>query len=237
MRLLVTRPEPEATRTAERLRGLGHTALVQPLLTIAFYPPPRDVARPAALLITSQNGLRALAAWPWAADWLRVPIFVAGAATARAAAELGFSDVRLGATDAGSLAELVRHSMPKSSGPLIYPAARDRAGALTAGLLAIGYDVRTIEAYRAEVAARLDPAIREALASQAIDGVLLYSRRTAAAFRDLVAAAGITLRRATAYAISDQVGEVVGGLMPVKVAASPDEDALLALIPVGRAGD
>jgi uroporphyrinogen-III synthase len=237
VRLLVTRPEPDATRTADRLRALGHRVLVQPLLRIEFSTPPRDVPHPAALVVTSQNGLRSLAAWPQAADWRRVPMFVAGPATARAAAELGFGDVRTGATDAGSLAELVAQSMPRHRGPVIYPAARDRAGSIAAGLLANGYDVRTIEAYRADLVPFLDPAVREALALRAVDGVLLYSRRTAAAFRDLAAAAGIPPGPATAYVISEQVGEVVRGLMPVKVAATPDEDALLALIPVGRAGD
>ncbi|MEJ0011280.1 MAG: uroporphyrinogen-III synthase [Bauldia sp.] len=238
MRLLVTRPEPDATRTAERLRGLGHTVLVQPLLTIAFYPAPQDVPQPAAVLVTSQNGLRALAAWPQAAGWRGVPVFAAGAATARAAAELGFTDVRSGAGDAGTLAELVMRTMPKGRGPLVYPAARDRAGALTAGLLVGGYDIRTVEAYRAEAATAFDEGVRDALALHALDGVLLYSRRTATAFRDLVAASGIRLGRLTAFAISDQVAEVVAGTLPVKVAATPDEDALLGLIPpVGRAGD
>ena len=32
MRLLVTRPEPDATRTAETLRARGHDVLVAPLL-------------------------------------------------------------------------------------------------------------------------------------------------------------------------------------------------------------
>ncbi len=234
MHLLVTRPEPDATRTAERLRTIGHTVLVQPLLRIEFMPPPQDVPEPAALLVTSQNGLRALAAWSQAAGWRGVPLFAAGAATGRAATELGFTDVRGGASDAGSLAAVVIRAMPKGRH---LSAARDRAGALTAGLLVAGYDIRTVEAYRAEVVAALDEGVRDALALRAVDGVLLYSRRTAMAFRDLVATAGIRLTGVTAFVISDQVGAALGGALPVKVAAAPDEEALLALIPVGRAGD
>lgn len=238
MRLLVTRPEPDARRTAQRLRDLGHAVLVQPLLAIVLSPPPAEVPEPAALLVTSQNGLRALATWPQAAGWRGVPLFAAGPATARAAAGLDFTEVRGGAGDAGALAEVVARAMPKGRGPLVYPAARDRAGALTAGLLVAGYDVRTVEAYRAEVAPALDAGVRDALALHALDGVLLYSRRSATAFRDLAAAAGVRLGGVTAFAISDPVGAVVAGTMAVKVAAAPDEEALLALIPpVGRAGD
>ena len=34
MRLLVTRPEPDAARTAEALRARGHEVLVAPLLRV-----------------------------------------------------------------------------------------------------------------------------------------------------------------------------------------------------------
>jgi uroporphyrinogen-III synthase len=212
---------------------MGHTVLVQPLLKVVFSPPPADVPEPGALVATSQNGVRALASWPQAEGWRAVPLFVAGPATERSAREVGFTDVRAGAGDAGSLAEAVIAARP--GGPLLYVAARDRAGGLGGGLVAAGYDVRVVEAYRADVVAAFDPAIRSVLAAHALDGVLLYSRRTAQAFRDLTLAAGIHPAGLTAYVISDQVAAVLPDL-PVRIAARPDEDALLALIPpVGHA--
>jgi uroporphyrinogen-III synthase len=233
MRLLVTRPEPDAARTAGRLRAMGHAVLVQPLLHVTLAPPPDGLPEPGALIVTSQNGLRALVSWPQAAHWHGLPLFVAGPATGRAAAELGFSDVRPGASDAGTVAEVVIEARP--AGPLVYVAARDRAGALGGGLSAAGHDVRIVEAYRADVVPGFDPAVRAALEEHAIDGVLLYSRRTAAAFRDLAVAAGIRLAGLTMYAISAQVAAVLPEL-PARIAARPDEDALLALIPrVGQA--
>ena len=62
MRLLVTRPEPEATRTAALLRSHGHDVIVAPLLRVepvaevAFGPGPW-----AALAFTSANAVRAIA--------------------------------------------------------------------------------------------------------------------------------------------------------------------------------
>jgi uroporphyrinogen-III synthase len=233
MRLLVTRPEPDATRTAGRLRELGHSVLVEPLLSISFSPAPAGLPAPGALIVTSQNGLRALASWPQAAAWRGLPLFVAGPATGRAAREFGFSDVRTGASDAGTLAAIVIAARPR--GPLIYAAARDRAGALGGGLAAAGYDVRVVEAYRAEIAPRFAPEVREALAGHSVDGVLLYSRRTAAAFRDLAMAAGIRFAGLTMFALSAQVAEMIPEI-PARIAPRPDEDALLALIPrVGQA--
>ena len=83
MRLLVTRPEPDADETAARLTAMGHDVLVQPMLRIVFAPPPEDIPEPAALIATSRNGVRALAAWPAAAHWRETTLFVTGEGTAR----------------------------------------------------------------------------------------------------------------------------------------------------------
>jgi uroporphyrinogen-III synthase len=234
MRLLVTRPGPDAERTAARLASLGHQAMIQPLLSISFNPPPPAMSAPAAILVTSQNSVRALTFWPQVADWNRIPVFAAGPATGRAVAALGFTDVRIGGGDSEALVELVTRDLMRGSGPLLYPAARDRAGALAGGLTARGYDVRTVEAYRADPVARLDPAVREAIADGTIDGILLYSGRTARALLALAAAAGIadSLRRPEYFVISRHVAEVVGGLgARIHVAARPDEDSLLSIVP------
>jgi uroporphyrinogen-III synthase len=234
MRLLITRPEPDASTTAEKLRALGHETLVQPLLVMTFAPPPIDLPTPAAILITSQNAVRALRRWPQAKDWLQVPVFVAGPATARAIAALGFTDIRGGTGDSASLADIVLDAMLPGDGLLIYPAARDRAGMLADKLSGRGYDVRLVEAYRADPVSQFDGAVRAALAAGHIDGVFLYSRRTATAFRDLVTAAGMTdqLTNVIFFVISDQVAEALAGIPGrIQVAEHPDEDSLLALIP------
>ena len=234
MRLLVTRPEPDCTRTVATLRERGHHVLAQPLLSVSFMPPPAGLPTPAAIVVTSQNGVRALGRWPQAAHWRDIPVFAAGPATARTLADLGFRHVRAGAEDAGSLAEVVISGLSKDAGLLLYPAARDRSGLLAEQLAQSGYEVRTVEAYRAEPATRFDPAVRAGLAAGAIDGVLLYSRRTATTFRDLAVKEGLaeSLVIPAYYVISDQVGAVMrDAARAVHVAAHPDEDSLLALIP------
>ncbi|EGX99558.1 uroporphyrinogen-III synthase [Nitrospirillum viridazoti Y2] len=58
--VLITRPQPEADRTAAAVAALGHDVLIDPLLTVEDM----DVALPPhvqAVLITSVNGVRALA--------------------------------------------------------------------------------------------------------------------------------------------------------------------------------
>ncbi len=111
------------------------------------------------------------------------PSFATGAATARALAALGFTDVRVGGGDVGSLKDLVLAQYRAEDGPLLYPAARDRAGQLEAELATRGYDVRAVEAYRAEPVSSARARSRRVRSAPArIDGVLLYSRRTAVDF-------------------------------------------------------
>ena len=233
MRLLVTRPEPDANETAGRLRALGHTVLIAPMMRIAFAPEPAGLAPPAALLLTSRNAVRALERWPSADAWRRLPAYAVGGATAALARDTGFTDVREGGGDAAALANLVRADFDKATGQILYPAGRDRS-ADVAGTLA-GFTVTTVEAYRAVAATQLDPTIAAAIKSATIDGALFFSRRTATILADLVNAAGVGegLRRAVFFALSAVVAEPLVGLQPadIAVAARPDEESLLALVP------
>lgn len=232
MRLLVTRPEPDASETAERLRGLGHTVVIQPMMRIAFSPEPARLPAPAAILFTSRNAVRAVEHWSAAGAWRRLPAYAVGKATAALARDIGFTDVRVGSGDAAALTDLVRADFDKA-GAILYPAARDRS-ADVAGMLA-GFNVLTVEAYRGVAATRIDDAIAAAIRSATIDGVLFFSRRTAAIFADLVSAAGVALnlRRVTFFTLSAAVAEPLARLQPAEIviAARPDDDSLVALIP------
>ena len=233
MRLLVTRPEPDAGETAARLVAMGHEVLLQPMLRVVFSDPPGALPDAAALIATSRNGVRALAAWPVAEAWRAKPLFVTGEGTARTATEAGFSDVRPGGADAAALADRIVRDLRKGCGPVVYAAARDRTGALAGGLIAAGYDVRTVEAYRAEPVAALDAVVAEALRAGRIDGVLVFSRRTAEAFVAAVEAAGLREALATiaCYALSERIAGPLRALSsPVKVSERPDFDGIQVLI-------
>jgi uroporphyrinogen-III synthase len=233
MRLIVTRPEPDCTLTVQRLADMGHVAIAAPLLTVTFAPPPTLPEPPKAILVTSQNGVRALTGWPQHAAWCDLPAFAVGTATARALGAAGFRNVLAGDGDGAALAELVARTLAPDAGPILYPAARDRAADIPGMLGQRGHDVRLVEAYAAEPVAAL-PADADAAIRTGVDGVLLYSRRTAATLATLLAGAGLTeaAARATLYVLSEQVADGVRFIgAPIKIAAKPDEDSLFALIP------
>lgn len=234
MRLLVTRAEPDAMRTASRLSMLGHQVMVEPMLVIDFRPPP-NLTAPAALIVTSRNGIRALQRWPEAVDWRDLPLFAVGKATASAAREAGFNDIRIADNDARSLTTLVFDTFTPDEGTLLYPAAFDRSADLELGLAERGYSIRLIESYRAHAVDRLSETLIERLRQRTIDGMLFFSQRTATTFGTLATTAGLipALSGTAVYALSEQVAAPLRAVSPkaINVAEVPTEDALLALIP------
>ncbi len=230
MHLLVTRPEPEASATARRLTALGHSVTVEPMLNIVLNDPPGALPEPAGLIVTSRNGVRALATWPQAAGWHEVPLFAVGAATAEAARAAGFAHVTAGNGEGAALVSVIRSALPATRGPVVYAAARDLSGNLAERLEESGCDLQMVEAYRAERAERLSPQVLAALMAGTVDGALFYSRRTAETFRDLTA--GRPIRLGQVFALSAGVAGPLQGLAAaLHVAPEPNEDSLLRLIP------
>ncbi|MFM8989706.1 MAG: uroporphyrinogen-III synthase, partial [Alphaproteobacteria bacterium] len=232
MRLLVTRPLDDGLALAGRLGELGHEALVEPLLSIA---PDLAAALPlagaTALLFTSANGVRAFAL---RSQERALPAFVVGAATARAAREVGFADIASADGDASALEALMLARRRPGDGPLLHVAGKVVAGDLAGRLAARGFEVRTAALYAAEPSPRLSDAARDAFAQGEIDGVLVFSPRSAAILVGLVEAAGLraAAARIDLYALSGAVAAAASGLAwrRVVVAAAPNEDALLAAL-------
>ena len=227
MRLLVTRPEADAARTAEALRARGHEVLAAPLLRVesigADFGEPFD-----AVLMTSANAARVIASHPRAAELIRLPVFTVGDRSAEAARAAGFA--RVESAD-GALADLVRlvGSRCPRGARLIYLAGEDRAGDL-GGELGEGFVVETAAVYRAVAVEDLPPEIVRV----PLDGVLHYSRRSAATLLRLAEPAGAlgAILGLAHYCLSDDVAVPLrhAGAERIAIAAAPAESALLALL-------
>lgn len=236
MRLLLTRPREDAAETLAALEAAGHQVLSEPLLELR--PQPGALPDPGgfqALLITSRNGLRAFLAQ---SDDRSLPVYAVGPASAAAARAAGFVRVRSAEGDAVALAALVRRELDPGAGPLLHPAGRETAGALSVGLAAAGFTLERVVLYAAEAAPSLSPAARAALEQGTLDGVLLFSPRTAAVFARLIleAGSGQACEGLVAYCLSPAVAAAVASLpwRAVRTAAEPNQAALLALL--GAAG-
>jgi uroporphyrinogen-III synthase len=233
VRLLLTRPEPDAQRTAAALRAQGHDVITAPLLRIEPAPEAQfDTGPWAAILITSANAASAVAAHARMTELLALPVFAVGRRSAGAMAAAGFADV----TSAdGNVSELVRlvGARLRPAARLLYLAGEDRSGNLAGDLRARGFAVETAVIYRAVAATRLPPAAAQALAG-GVDGVLHFSRRSAEVFVDAARAAGVleSALQAAHYCLSAPIGEPLAkaGAADIRVAERPNEALLLALI-------
>jgi len=231
VRILVTRPLPEAERTAASLARLGHSALIAPMLFVKALDASFEASRYRGVVMTSGNAARALAGHQDRNSLFALPLFAVGQQTARAARAIGFESVTSADGDGGDLARLLRGA----AGPLLYLAGNDRARDLPGELLGYGVAVDTLIIYRADPATTFPEPVRAALEKGAVDGVLHFSRRTAAIFCDCISSAGLmtAVSRATHYCLAARVTDplVAAGFENVKVAPRPDEDALLSLVP------
>jgi uroporphyrinogen-III synthase len=233
VRLLLTRPEPDAQRTAAALRAQGHDVVAAPLLRIAPVTDAQIGDGPwAAILITSANAAHAIAAHARVTPLRALPVFAVGPRSAEAVAAAGFADVTSADGNVTDLARLVAARMQPAA-PLLYLAGEDRSGDLAGDLRAHGFAVETIIVYRAVAATGLLPVAAEALSS-GIDGVLHFSRRSAEAYVNAARAAGMLANalKPVHFCLSAQVAEPLAqaGTADIRVAERPSEAALLALI-------
>ncbi|MEM7225309.1 MAG: uroporphyrinogen-III synthase [Pseudomonadota bacterium] len=230
MRVLVTRPKEDSRDLAEALTDRGHEVLLQPLLIIEPAPlaVPLDLSGIQALLFTSANGVRALAALTAHRD---LPVFAVGDATARTARAAGFECVASAGGDVADLARLVAARLDPAAGPLFHGAASVVAGDLKGRLEAAGFSIERRVLYRAEPVASLAPEVETAWRASTIDAALFFSPRSVESFAELVRACDLVeaARHCHAMALSPAVADRLAELpwTSVRTAERPTTEALL----------
>ena len=232
MRVLITRPEREATTLATALSQRGHVPVIAPLFRLEILHPPADFAASLAacqaVLLSSANGARALAE---ASEQRGRPILAVGDTTATTAEGLGFTAVTSAAGDGAALVELARQRLDPKAGPLVHVSGVDLALDLGEALGRDGFEVRRFALYDARAEGTLPDSARAALQARALDAATFFSPRAAQQFAKLVGEAGLAdaLRSVTAIGISPAALAALGKL-PFKAAvaaARPTRQAVL----------
>jgi len=233
MRLIVTRPFADSAALRERLQSLGHDCIASPLLAIEMR---REAAIPPApyqaIALTSANALLHPALHPAPAHLKNVPVHAVGAQSAAAARRAAFTQITAEGGDvAGLAAALARHCTP-ANGPILYPAGAETSGDLKGVLAAKGFAVTKVVLYDAVPARHLAPEAADAIAQRKVNGVLLYSPRSARIWAGLLAEADITgaARAVRHFCLSQNVAAALGSGFATSIAANPDEASLLALL-------
>ncbi len=171
-KIWITRAQPGADATAERVRALGHDAIVAPLLAVRPLSDAQvDLGGVAALAFTSANGVRAFADLSGERS-LRV--FAVGAATAQAARVAGFKLVLSADGDVEALAEGIAQRRGELRGAVLHPGAAELAGDLVGALETHGVQARSLVLYET-FPVKLEPELADELTKA--DAVLLHSPR------------------------------------------------------------
>lgn len=213
-RVAILRPEPGNAATTARLYEAGLDPLPLPLFTVR----PLDWVAPEArafdgLLLTSANALRHGGANLTAL--LDLPVLAVGQATAAAARTAGFTVAQTGSTD---VADLLRDT--PGFARLLWLTGRDRTAIEHPALAAI------VPIYASEPIA-----LAVADAGQLEGGVvLIHSARAGVQLAAELARHRIPLAAIRIAAISRKAAIAAGpGWRSIAIAASPDDDALIAV--------
>lgn len=223
LRILVTRSEPGASATAERLRALGYTPLVEPLFTIA----PIDVAVPDfdALAFTSANGVRRMAVLSPRRD---AQVFCVGSRTAEAAREAGFADVSSAEGDVAALADMILQRLPKDA-RLLHAGNEESRGDLAGRLNAAGVAATFLALFRAEAVAEPGPELARHLRGEApFAAALIHSPRAALILADMIKGASQPCPLEVAAISAAAAAPLANLARSIAIAAAPNEDALLS---------
>jgi uroporphyrinogen-III synthase len=232
MLALVTRPREDSESVALALAARGLQVMIEPLLEIEPIPGAVvDAAGTQGILVTSANGIRALARLH---GDRALPVWAVGDASAKVSRDLGYQIVESAGGDVDSLADLVSARLDPARGVLLHAAGSVNAGDLAGLLGERGFQVRRQVLYRAVTAETLTPTLRDALREGSIHLALFFSPRTAATFVRLVEAAGLgeNASRIRAYGLSANVSAKLAPLpwAAVVQAAEPTQAALLAAL-------
>lgn len=231
--LLVTRPAEDGEATAQKLRARGYDPILSPLLTITVLAdaPLPDLTDYHGLIVTSANGVRALAE---RTDRRGDLILAVGDHTAAKARALGFTQVESASGDAVVLVNYVRDRLDPEDGKLLHVRGETIAVDPVPLLEGAGFTVDSCSLYRADPSEGLSATAITALAAGTVAGVLLYSPRSAKLFEAALTGAlpPGTAGGLTAYCLSPAVAKALSlPYRAVAVAPHPLGEALLGLLP------
>lgn len=233
MLILVTRPEPDASRTAARLAEMGHQALVEPVLVFEQIKNPKLPDGPFdAIAVTSANAMRAAGEAGGFGHLHSAQVFTVGARTAEAVRAAGFEKVTYSNGNAKELAKLIRERL-QAGARILHLSGEHRAQEFSALLTPAHIKTTTLVLYRMRAATEFSQAATGAIAQGRVQAVMHYSPRSASLFVTLMQRAGLADKSSGLrhLCLSDAVAApLLAAGLRAEAARNPDENTLLSMI-------
>ncbi|MGX5801535.1 uroporphyrinogen-III synthase [Bradyrhizobium sp. Arg314] len=232
VRVLVTRPEPGASRTARRLEAEGFQPVLLPLTETSALPVEAAIGADAvAVTVTSANAVRH-ASKEMIAALVSLPCHAVGKRTAEACRAVGFLSVTEGPGDAEALVDAIAGGLAGKA--IVFLCGRVRFPVFEQRLAMAGVQVQAIETYDTAGIDYDDADVLARLSNLPVEAALLYSAKASAALVNLMARPALrhVFEKAEFLALSARVAEPLDGVVrqTIRIASRPEEDALLALL-------
>ncbi len=237
MKLIVTRPEPAATRTASKLRDLGHEVFISPVLKIVDTGEEMPNGDFSFIIITSANALMILGRRELNKSMLETPLYAVGDQTAAMARAMGFVDVHSASGNAKNLVALISENENlalRQKKPALYICGENSTRGFMENLKQIGLNFVHWVNYKANLVDQLTHKSAKLLGSGEAVGVLLYSPRSAQQFSRITSKLFDIqhIDNIKFYVVSDAVKNSLPSPMQnhCKVASLPNESSLFDLL-------
>lgn len=229
-RVLVTRPEAAADKTAQKLIDAGFLPVLFPVTQTVALPFVIPASSFDALTVTSAAVFRHVCD-ETLSPFKNLPLFAVGEGTAQAARKAGFLQVIEGGGDAVRLAATIAHSLP-SNARVLYLAGHVRQPVFEDQMAAAGFKMSVCNVYDAKMITYPSEEIVATLGTDPFAAVLLYSGFSAKAFCSLMQQINPPFNEKTRFAcISQRVAELLPDLWQQQalIADHPDEEGIFRL--------
>lgn len=231
-KILITKTKEDSEIYAAAVREAGFEPLIEPMMDIEWLDfDPSGILAGSPLVFTSSHGVRAFAAKTAERDY---PLYVVGRSTAETAQSLGFRSLEVVAANGEDLAELMLQPAKQGEKALIYLRGADISYDLSGFLRKNGVNMLEIVAYKAFPRENMSIDVLRSLDNREIYAVMLFSKRNARIFGELVEQYGRTVRLkyTKVLCISDAVLQSVS-VLPFQqslVAGDPDRHGMIGLL-------
>ncbi len=227
--ILLTRPQAESEHLSLRLRRLGFSTLVMPMMRIEATHVLPPVAVCESVIFTSANGVKTLATQTH--DFLlELDCYCVGRRTAAAARQLGFKKVSFTESDSSALAWLITQQSPKGT-KFWHITGKHTARDAFSDLRTEGYAIETWPIYEAVAADTLNEEVVAAIRDHSIYAAIFYSSRTASIMIELAVRQHLVsdLREIHAIGLSQPVADMLNSVNWRRVvsASAPNKNAVI----------
>lgn len=213
--LIILRPEPAASQTLARAKAVGLDAVCHPLFeTVAVAWDAPDAEMFTAVMMTSANAC--LFAGAVLKQYLHLPLFAVGEATAKAATEAGFLSVVSGESD---VARLLAHIATLGKHRLLHLSGED-----VTSFDPIGIEIERRIVYKAQPLAP-SPALVAALKMGGV--TMIHSPRAGSRLAEIVDHSGLSRAEISLVAISAAAADASGEGWARVAVAHPRDGAML----------